>query len=208
MATNKRKIYPETWVFAGSIVVGALIIALGLRGCKGCPDCNEKAITEPKTKPDTAWVNKSSVVVNGNNNVVNVNQGTGNKIENHSYANHAPAQKSAEQQKKVVKKQEQKKQAQTVVHDTVYVQKECDAANQDNKLIVEYTQGIVDCNGNVTQVEKKGYFTKANNEMRLDSIVTKQTSSSVSAVIDLDTVCNECEKAKRVQWSWQKNRGK
>ena len=160
---NRKKIYPETWVFAGSAIIGALIIVLGLRGCKGCKDCNEQVSYGSKAKADTTLVNTNTVTINGNNNVVNINQninqGAHNVINNNSCA------------KPVVQKpkpQPKSKPQPQVTHDTVYIaSKPVDTKTQ----VANADVIIVDCYGTLTKKQQKVFYRNVNGQTVVDSIV-------------------------------------
>lgn len=187
----KKKINPETWVLGSSIVVGALIIACNLRGCK---NCEPKSVNQPKAKADTVYVrntNTNTISVTGDNNVVNVNQGSGNKIENRSCVrNEVPQAKP----KAVEKPKQEKKQTKPVV-----------PPKQDNKVVVDYTETVVDCHGNTTKTDKRAYFTKVGNEMRLDSI-NVISQDTIKPQAQADTVYIQTQNARKIKWAWQKSK--
>lgn len=198
----KRKIYPETWVLGSSILVGALIIAFNLRGCK---DCAEQEYAG-KAKADTVWVNKNVITINGNDNIVNVNQGTENKIEN----------RSCGQQSNIAKKrpaQTTVKQQHVAKTDTVVKREEPKVTDSlANKLVLRRETVATDCHGHTIKTIDRFYYTKVNGEMRLDSIVTDGvcSSDSVRANVVADTCdCTkqlQQQKSRQIQWSWQKSR--
>lgn len=170
-----KKIAPEAWVFLTSVATGlVLMLALNMRGCKNCNE--QKAVTgTTKAKADTVWVNRNVVTINGNDNVVNINQGNANKIENKVCAKPAapvkkkPAEKpAAVTQKPVVKAPEQKP-----------------AKTEDDVVIVDFDQTIIDCYGRVTVKYKRAYFTRRDGKLTTDSIVDiKQPTLTAT-----DTVC-------------------
>ena len=175
---NRKKIYPETWVFAGSVVVGALIIALGMRGCKGCNDCNEQVSYGSKAKADTTLVNKSTVTINGNNNVVNINQNINTGA--HSVINNTTCPKPA------VKKTQQKAKPQPkplVVHDTVYVMPKSD---KSETKVANADVIIVDCYGNLTRKNQKVFYRNVDGQTIVDSIVDVKTAAN-KVLHDIDT---------------------
>ena len=158
---NRKKIYPETWVFAGSAIIGALIIALGMRGCKGCSDCNDQPIYGSKAKADSVVVNKSTVTINGNNNVVNINQNINTGA--HSVINNTTCPKPA-----VKKTQPKAKPQPQVTHDTVYIaSKPVDTKTQ----VANADVIIVDCYGTLTKKQQKVFYRNVNGQTVIDSIV-------------------------------------
>jgi len=161
---NRKKIYPETWVFAGSVVVGALIIALGMRGCKGCSDCNDQTVYGSKAKADTVVVNKSTVTINGNNNVVNVNQNINTGA--HGVINNTPCAKP------VVKKTAQPK----AKSEPKPTKSETKVANAD---VI-----IVDCYGNLTRKTQKVYYRNVDGQTVVDSIVDVKKAAEALRAID------------------------
>ena len=164
MAKTNKKIYPETWALCASMVISALLIVFGFRGCSGCKDCNDNSEQAPKAKADTVWVkakadtvraNDISITITGDNNGVFVNQGTGNTMTVVSQQN---AVKPNPKPKSQVKKQE--------------VVKQKTEQPKDKKLIVDYTVSVKDCHGNTTKTDKLAYFTVVGDDkVRLDSIV-------------------------------------
>ena len=193
----KKKINPETWVLGSAMLVGALIIACNLRGCK---NCEPKPVNQPKAKADTVYVrNNNATIVNGNNNVVNINQGSGNKIENNSCARTGVQQTKSKAGDKVG---QVKKTATPVARtaDTLAL-----AAKQDNKVVVDYTETIVDCHAVMTQTTKKAYFTKVGDKMRLDSI-NVISQDTIKPQAQADTVYTQTQNARKIKWAWQKSK--